>query len=427
MKITLELVRQILRELLGFESFTAGFISKVGADRNCPTAGITREGQLRYNPDFVKKYIQSKEDLFSLLFHEILHPLFSHFIYQDGKLEDIACDAVINAVISRIYPAESRGGNLFKKINPPYGIYGLLRPQSDMRSSSYRVVYENLYGQRNSGSRMTTGELIQTLKILSQGEDISKVILLSSHQKGDGKSRRIPSEVAARIAGEIKRTMPSCDSYAGYSESLRELFLEVLRSSLSLKKFLLYKYTIKKKIDNFRKAFRQKRRTVSPLPLCPSKRDLALLAAGIYPGYFHNQMTKTKFRKKGLAVYLDVSGSVEEHLPNIISVLRSLKEEIQTVFLFSNKVVETSFTSLLKGRIETTYGTDFDCVAQNIWENKFSKAVVFTDGYASLEDKWKQRLREQHVLTLTVLFDGRTECEDLAEFGDVVILEDVVE
>jgi len=427
MKITLELVRQILRELLGFESFTAGFISKVIADRNCSTAGITREGQLRYNPDFVKKYIQSKEDLFSLLFHEILHPLFFHFIYQDGKLEDIACDAVINAVISRIYATESRGGNLFKRVNPPYGIYGLLRPQSDMGSSAYRLVYEDLYGQRNGGSGMTTGELIQTLKILSQGEDTSRAILLGTHQKGNGKSRRIPSEAAARIAEEIKRTMPSCDSYASYSESLRELFLEVLRGSLSLKKFLLYRYTIKKKIDNFRKAFRQKRRTVSPLPLCPSKRDLTLLAAGIYPGYFHNQMAKTKFRKKGLAVYLDVSGSVEEHLPDIIGVLRSLKEQIQTIFLFSNKVVEVSFGSLLKGRIETTYGTDFDCVAQNICENKFSKAIVFTDGYACLEDQWKQRLKKQGVLMLTVLFDGRTECEDLAEFGDVFMLEDIVE
>lgn len=427
MKITLELVRQVLRETLGFESFTAGFVSKVIEDKNCPTAGITKEGRLTYNVDFVKKYIQSKEDLFSLLFHEILHPLFSHFIYENSKLENIACDAVINAVVSKIYAAESRGGNLFKRVNPPYGIHGLLRPQSDMTSSSYRLVYDNLYGQRHCSSRMTTGELIQTLKILSQGEDTSGVILLGSHNKNNGKQTRITGEAAARIADELRRSISDQDRWAGYSESLRELFLDVLRGSLSLKKLLLHKYTIKKKVDNFRKAFKQKRRTVSPLPLCPSKRDLTLLAAGIYPGYFHNQMAKTKFRKKGLAVYLDVSGSVEEDLPNIISVLRSLKEEIQTIFLFSNKVVEITFASLLKGRIETTYGTDFDCVAQNICENKFSKAIVFTDGYACLKDQWKQRLKEQGVLMLTVLFGGRTECEDLAQFGDVFILEDIVE
>jgi len=33
MKITLETVRQILRDALGFESFTAGFISSVSEER----------------------------------------------------------------------------------------------------------------------------------------------------------------------------------------------------------------------------------------------------------------------------------------------------------------------------------------------------------------------------------------------------------
>ena len=59
---------------------------------------------------------------------------------------------------------------------------------------------------------------------------------------------------------------------------------------------------------------------------------------------------------RGLAIYLDVSGSGNEYLPKILGVLRSLRNELTTIFQFSNKVVETPFETLLKGNIHTTYG-----------------------------------------------------------------------
>ena len=40
MKITLELVRQVLKEALGFDSFVASFITEVREDKDHPTAGI---------------------------------------------------------------------------------------------------------------------------------------------------------------------------------------------------------------------------------------------------------------------------------------------------------------------------------------------------------------------------------------------------
>ena len=73
MKLTLELVRQTLRETLGHDSFVAGFITSVEADSGCSTAGITKEGQLFYNPSFIDEFVKTKEDLFSLIFHELTH------------------------------------------------------------------------------------------------------------------------------------------------------------------------------------------------------------------------------------------------------------------------------------------------------------------------------------------------------------------
>ena len=421
MKITLELVRQILRELLGFKSFTARFITKTIEDEMNPSASITREGTLSYNPEFVKEYVQSKEDLFSLVFHEILHPLFCHFIYRMGKLENIAADAFINAVVSLIYENESDKGDLFRRLYPPEGFTSILRPGSNLQDSPYEGIYDALYSE-TGGPKMSTGELIQTLKILSSKENLITIVLLGSHDKE--KAGRMPKDILERIALEIKKHLPKNDSFPGYGENLLEMFLEVVEANLSLKEVLLQKFFTKRKIDKFKETFETKRRITSPFPVYPSKRDLTLLASGIYPGYFHNQISKENFKEKGLAIYLDVSGSVNDYLPKIIGILRGFEKRLESIFLFSNKVVEVSFSSLLQGKIETTGGTDFDCVASSILERDFDKAVVITDGYASLAREWKEKLRKQRVNILTILFDGKKACDDLASFGEVVSLEE---
>jgi len=433
MKITLEVVRHVLKEALGFESFVASFITEVHEDPNHPTAGISKHGVLRYNPEFVAQYVTCKEDLFSLVFHELLHPMFGHFIHRCGDIENIAADAIINAVISTIYLDRSRQGNLFRKIHQPKGLEGLMRPESRMYNSRYDRVYDRLYtrGYHDDDS-MTTGELIQTLKILTQTENLEGVVLLGTH--GDAGSDNddgiagLPKEGLARIAEDIKRSIAAnACKQAGYSETLMEQFMEALRTHLSIRKVLLQKFATKRKVDRFKEMFQDRRITASPIPIHPSKRDIVLLAGGIYPCYFHNRLSKPQTRDRGLAIYLDVSGSVNEYLPKILGVLKSLRNELTTIFQFSNKVVETTFETLLKGNIRTTFDTDFNCVAQSILDHGLDKAVIITDGYASMSKELKEQLAKQRLVTLTILFDDAQTCEDFAQFGEVVHLDEVTD
>ena len=60
-------------------------------------------------------------------------------------------------------------------------------------------------------------------------------------------------------------------------------------------------------------------------------------------------------------------------------------------------------------------------------ECDLDKAVIFTDGYAGLRAESSERLEQRHLSTLTVLFGGKTDCEEFAPFGDVVQLEDITE
>ena len=101
MRINLETVREVLKDALGFDSFVAGFISEVVEDAQVATAGITIEGRLSYNSEFVEKHVLCRKDLFGLVFHELLHPMFGHFIYGNGELENIAADAIFPPIYRR--------------------------------------------------------------------------------------------------------------------------------------------------------------------------------------------------------------------------------------------------------------------------------------------------------------------------------------
>lgn len=425
MDITLSTVRSVLRKALGFESFTARFIERVTPDASCGTAAISRDGALSYDPAFIEKYIKTPEDLFSLIFHETLHHVFGHFIYSTGPIENIAADAVINATISQIYSDHSANGDLFQRLYPATGLPGMLRPKSNLRNSSLQQVYEALYRSHRHfpDNKMSTGELIRTLRIILPKSTAVSFTLLGSH--GTGHASALPSETAASIAADIKHSLRNQGRQGDYSQALESLLIEVLDSRLSLSRKLLEKYTTKRKLDRFKEQGQEHQRSTSPIPLFPSKRDMVLLAAGCWPGYFHNRHQRPAAKQTGLAIYLDVSGSVKEHLPDILGAIAKLGGEVTTIYLFSNQVVETTLKDLVRGNIKTTWGTDFNCIARSIIEKNLDRAVVITDGYANLNTELAEELKSQRVSVLTILFGVRRDCPEFQPFGDIVQLEEV--
>ena len=115
MEITLQTVRETLRNAFGRESFVASFIKRVSSDENCSTASIDAQGVMRYNPSFVKEYVTGPADLFTVVTHELMHPMFGHFVYQAGQLENIGADMLINATISQVFAQSSGKGGLFRR------------------------------------------------------------------------------------------------------------------------------------------------------------------------------------------------------------------------------------------------------------------------------------------------------------------------
>jgi len=175
--------------------------------------------------------------------------MYGHFIYSGGKLENAAADIVINAAISRIFSVPSGSGSLFSKFYAPLGLEGLLRPDSDMHGSRYRGLYDRFYGTNHGRGALSTGEVINTLRILTPEPDVQKVPLLGGHEglasNGGGE---LSSELKGRIAEDFRRIGAS---YAGSGDNLYEQFVETLKCHLAVKKRLLDRFTTRRKVDAF--------------------------------------------------------------------------------------------------------------------------------------------------------------------------------
>ncbi|MBT4814322.1 MAG: hypothetical protein HOJ57_37280 [Lentisphaerae bacterium] len=427
MEITLSQIRELMRRSLGPDSFTAGFVSQVIRDPSIPTACITESGELRFNPSFVVEHVRTDVDLFCIVFHELLHPAFGHFIHPDDDVANIACDAIINAVITNLFPEQSGRGSLFLRFYPERGLEAILRPGSHLRNSRYQSLYDHLYHTSTKHSRLSAGEMIQALRVLCP-KPPNSVCLLGSHGRSATTGANIPwpSDTTAKLAGDLLAALAATGQGAGHCQHLQQLLVEVLKTKKTLRQCLLEQYATRRKLDSFFGEARHTRRVTSPFPLNPSRRDLLLLGAGIWPGLFRNHQPDVKREQKGVAIFLDVSGSVNEHLPRIIGLLSHYRDRIRSVYLFSNVVREVPFKMLCAGRLSTTYGTDFNCIARTVINKEFDRAVILTDGYASLDDEHTHALTEAHPHILTILFAGKTSCPDLLPFGEVVQLADVI-
>lgn len=200
----------------------------------------------------------------------------------------------------------------------------------------------------------------------------------------------------------------------------------VLQTHLGFREDILLRFATTRRVDRLDgKRHLELLQRVSPLPIHPTRLDLVLLAGGAYPLHFHHHVLEETTQRQGVALYLDVSGSVTSFLPQILGILHRLQGKLTTIYQFSTEVVETSLESLLAGEIETTYGTDFDCIATSVLGAGFERAIVITDGYASLSATLREGLQQQGVHLLTVLFGGASECKSLAPLGDVLRLDEV--
>ena len=123
--------------------------------------------------------------------------------------------------------------------------------------------------------------------------------------------------------------------------------------------------------------------TLLPYPTLPDRRASVMKSLGQCPVFFRGEAQGLRREMVGqVHIYLDVSGSMDDCLGTIFGCLRPVQNWLHPmVHIFSTEVMDYPIKSILKGRYESTSGTDINCVLEHIIGNKIKKSAIITDGY----------------------------------------------
>jgi hypothetical protein len=432
----------------------------------CESLCIDKGGVVLINKFFWRKHIKTKEDAKIVLIHELFHAILGDHLKLDSNMSEydhyianIAMDMRINAAIIQAFQGNHYwGNNVLTKLYPKYGVMGLLRPGSAYGSKNkFRLLYSSLYSGsgyhvQEAGDEVRVKNIFKneesiraTLKILLPKPKFakSKAIFLGYHGGNDeaeskesvegasseaeeftGLGEDLKDEIRQAIVGELSEQIAHLPGIGKHSF---ENIVNVIRSSRSLNMKALEKYACSAKINKMKAFYSRPRRVSSVYPEKPSHRDMSLLAAGHIPILWRNHKNHNSSINKNVAIYLDVSGSVGTELPRILGVIAAMRQNITTVFCFSNEVHKHSIAEISSGQYTTTGGTDFDCIIEHAVENRIDKIIVFTDGYANCSSENKELSGKQIKDMAIVYFGGHTKNNFFDEkYGNSFKIEELV-
>lgn len=411
-------------------------LAGIKVSRSIPTAAVecVRRPRLLLNPDFAAKHCQRDEHLFLLVMHELWHIILAHTrLYPRSTLaHNIAFDAIINAGLSRQYDKPEYRG-FFEALNPADKFpSALLRPPvgwphkpeyPDVGPPGTRQILERLYPPENS-KQVSMPFYEEILKLLRQYAEENgwvwvdgEPFLLGDHDDPDAEGKvfvdPVLGETMRRIADKMPDGLgsqgrgkggPRADyqsDIAAATESTRRAFSQILRRCIGPRRG------------------GHRRRQKSPVPtvagtsvlpnprdrLAPARNQLGMPATlWAQPGTVRARVPEVPSKAH---VYLDVSGSMADVLPHLLGlVLPYVVSGQADMFQFSTIVEPLPFSRLQNGRLQTTGGTDINCVLEHALGATplIHRALLLTDGATGMPwDELADRVREQNLRIYVVL------------------------
>jgi len=425
-------------------------------DKLTTTACIGRIGNklvISYNGDFVYEHARKPIQFAGLLAHEIFHEILNHLDFSrfkgDPEIWSVAKDCIIQSTLSQMNKAPKKVSNSgeYKYTDQGWGIVGatnrpdpgfhitslmeniydlkgpeaLLRPPSPLKRISRNetsgdaevdILRKKIYPEEGTA---IVNEL-DIYKFLSKKfpESSKKILVIGKHGeqgKGDSPAPIGYEKGAGTILNEevILEICKEVSTSAGHSTTLSDKVVKVIKTKnkhfgAALDNALME--SMKSKIvANLGGAPVQSRTVILPSQLSAS--DLLKLSGGVYPIFF----TKKRPDKKRVKVniYIDVSGSCSAYTHWLYGCVLDIERLAEPrCFLFSNKIVEVDMEKIKAGKVISTGGTDFDCIAEhsllpeNIEEVK--KSIIFTDGYASMKPENRLNIEKANIEYIGVVF-----------------------
>ena len=399
-----------------------------------PTAAVECLPQPRMfvNPDFVSKHANTSGKLTFLLLHELHHVILGHTrLYpRAGRIENLAFDIVINALLARSLPHPRDHALLTDFYNADELPAALLRPvvgwvaPANQRGLIFLHVPKNpvipwanraprrlvkAYKDLYWGDGCTYSELIDALRQLIRQDDqsLAAIPLLGDHSPEDegasssgnleSRSETLFDAVRKIVADWPPPPIPSAGQSWG----------DILKPQTCL--------PVQTPRGQLRRAIQAIARKGAGA-VGTSQRDTAVHIETAIPrlsrrGVVARAFGQTPFLnpdvidiKRGrlthepVHVYLDVSGSVDGLIGALFGAVVDAGSAVHPVIhQFSTEVADVTLAELRRGVCRTTGGTSIECVANHMIRHKVKRALIVTDGYVGTPgatgDAWMKTAR----------------------------------
>lgn len=429
----------------------------------CQTLCIGKDGVIFVNGGFWKKNIRTYTDAKCMFLHELFHAItgdtskLASTDPRDRLLANLSMDMRINAAIFLCFLKNHYNQTIFERLYSASGLEGLLRPKSQYGiNSKFKLIYSALYAQSLNKLNMINAEekakeifaneeaIRNALKLLlKKDKNLPEILFIGTHGQAMGEdeddkedsedegqqeitkpSEELKEELRNAIGEELSKAKK-----AGFSTTLVDNMLLVVDQSRGINMKALNQFDCNHKVNEIKTMFEKERKVTQIVPIRPSARDMSLVACGIIPTMWHNKQTFQANNNKNIAIYLDVSGSVTGELPMLLGFIKNLDRKINTIYCFSNEVHEHTVQELSNGKYKTTGGTDFNCIAKHVLENKeINKIVILTDGYADIDSKHSAPLLQQLKDAAVIYFGGSVNKNNFfaKQFGKSFDLEELI-
>lgn len=397
-------------------------LTDIVESRSIPSAAVecVAAPKLLLNPEFIAEHCRTDEHLFMLVMHELHHVLLGHtrLFRRVTALDNIAFDAVINAILSRLFPQPTYtsffttlyAANRFPEalLRPPEGWPGRMDIPKKLAAPVQQMI-RTLYSEA-SGTYKEVYDLFQqdaTLRGMFGAMGNGIPTLLGDHSPEDTPGRGEAAANHPALNGAVRSIveqwpMPP-DPITGRSVGgeLRDAIIEAVRppprADQILRTMLRRMVEADARGGSTHRSIRIDDRPIeAPLPTIRDRRAFVASALGWSPLIYRNVVPARRLTNaKGVtSVYVDVSGSTREYWSILAGLVRPYVErKLARLFAFSEVIDAITPDQLRRGRFQTTGGTDGTCVWAHAIEEGFRKIVVLTDGYVGAPSAgWKTKI-----------------------------------
>ena len=403
-------------------------------DKETNSAAVTcsTRPELLLNKDFVDTYCKTDEHLFMLVMHELYHIVLghTHLFKRYTEIDNIAFDAVINAILCRMFPEEEYV-SFFTSINTDESFPGcILRPIGENTPNKYIPTLKILYFT-NTGTYFEVYECIShELEEMLKNGNIKYVLLGNHSDDNDDMNNPLLKKMLDKVVATWPRDhITNGRDLGGNLEDKTIEFAKAERTAYIKMKRLLRKAGVIQGSVSKNKTSVIYSREDATIPIVDYKDRTLLAKSLIYkePLLYNSTLTSQKIVRESnvqTLVYLDVSGSVVDDINHFATLLlKPYKNKECLLFVFSTIVVPVTYQDFRKGKYQSTGGTSIDCIFNHYFslpkKKQTKKILILTDGYTGQVNKdLYQKIKDKKIEVYCGLFGKyiKGDMEDITKY-----------